>query len=205
MTRVQIRARHEAELKPVPIASDAAMVTRGVADGRLIPLLILDTSRRPDIDDMIRAHAHSGPGDVSSVWSRPSRFDANRLRLVLSVTKPSYCVILLEFDDLSRQGGTIDQIMQSQCLYLQAGRPGDRLSTTFDHPRIIVEVPSRHFRSEWDGLLRKSLVKEGRRQGLARGDARDAAERIIRSWRDLVSQRMASEHDLVSDHKPDDE
>jgi hypothetical protein len=191
-------------MNPVPIISDAAMMTRGIADGRLLPLIILDTSGRPDIEDMIRAHEHFGPGDVHTYWVAPSRFDRSRVRLVLKVTKPSQCVVVLEFE-IVRQGVIVEQIIQSQGLYIQDGRPGDRLRTTFDHQRILAEVPSREFRPEWDRMLRKALVKDGRRRGLSRGDAKDATDRFLAEWRDLTSRRMKSEHDEPIDSEPEKE
>jgi hypothetical protein len=192
--RKAIPLRHIAEAKPVPIVSDASMATRGLADGRLIPLFILDTSERPDIDDMIGAHQHLGAGDASSTWSLPARFDRSKIRLILTAVKPSHCVIVLEFD-VVRQGGVVDQIVQAQGLYLQGGRPGDRLAFTLDHGRILVEVPCREFRPEWDRIFRKALTKDYRRRGLSRSDARDSTDSFIKHWREFTSKRMKSEYD----------
>ncbi len=47
----------------VPIVGDAAMAGP-VADGRLIPVLIVDTSKRPEVAELIRVHAHLPPGDA---------------------------------------------------------------------------------------------------------------------------------------------
>lgn len=204
LKRIQIEVRDKREMNPVPIVSDAAMMTRGIADGRLLPLIILDTSERSDIEDMIRAHEHFGPGDVQSYWAAPSLFDRKRVRLVLKVTKPSLCVIVLEFE-IVRQGVIVEQIIQSQGIYIQAGRPGDRLRTTFDHPRILAEVPSREFQPEWDRMLRKALVKDYRRRGLSRGAAKDATDGFLAEWRDLTSRRMKSEHDEPIASEPETE
>lgn len=189
MKRETFELRDEVEKHPVPIVSDAAVATRGLADGRLIPLLILDTSARPDIEDMIRSHRHAGPGDVRSAWAKPSRFDWRTLRLVLSATKPSRCVILIDFD-VVRRDGVVDQIVNAQGLYLQTGRPGDRLVTTQDRERILIEVPSREFRGEWSRIFRKALLKDFMRRGLSRGKARAATEAFLRDWRKFGSVRM---------------
>ncbi len=72
--REAVRVRHPAEAEPVPIVADAGIATVAVGDGRMIPLLILDTSRRPDIEDMVKAHhALEGQGDVKAQWGRPIR------------------------------------------------------------------------------------------------------------------------------------
>ena len=152
----EILIRNRAEKEPVPIVSDAAVATQGTADGRLIPVLIIDTSFRPDIEDMIRAHKHIGAGDAQSAWSIPSRFNIDRIFLILTVLKPSRCVIIVEFN-IVRQGGVVDQIIHAQGVYIQPGKEGDRLSTTIDHDRLLVEVPSKHFRNEWNKILFKAV------------------------------------------------
>jgi hypothetical protein len=186
---IKVPIRHEGEAKPVPIVSDAAIATRGYADGQLIPLVILDTTTRPDIDTMILAHRDLGPGDSRAIWGRPSQFALDTVRLALTVTNPSQCTILIDFD-IVRQGGIVDQIVHTEGLYIQGGRPGDRLRTTMDNPKISVEVPSKHFRTEWDKLLSKAQFKEYRRMGLSRSDAKRSTESFIRSWREFNSHRM---------------
>jgi hypothetical protein len=192
--RITIELRHPDEKTPVPIVSNAAIASRGVADGRLIPLFILDTSKRPDIDDMILAHREFGPGDSKTIWIPPAWFNTSRLRLVVEITMPSRCVIVMEFD-VQREGGVIDQVMQSEAIYIQAGRPGDRLINAMDRPRVSVEVPSKHFHVQWERLWRKSLVKEGRQSGMSRADAELGADRLINDWRDATTRRMKSEYD----------
>lgn len=70
--REAIPVRHPAEAEAVPVVADAGIATVGVGDGRMIPLLILDTSQRPDIEDMVKAHhAVDGQGDVKAQWGTP--------------------------------------------------------------------------------------------------------------------------------------
>ena len=198
MTKLRRRAfeiRHALEAQPLPVVSDALMASRGVADGRLIPVLILDTSSRPDIDSMVRAHESLGPGDVMSGWGVRSRFDSSHIRLFLSVSRPSSCTLLIDLPTVTR-GGTVDRIVQAQGLYVQPGRPGDRLASTLDHPRILVEVPSRDFRSTWEVLLRKELTRSFRRQGLSRSNAKKATTAFLNQWRDFTATRMPSEFDV---------
>ncbi len=185
--KVAIEIRHEIEKIPVPIVSNAVIGTSGVADGRMIPLLIIDSSSRGDIEDMIRAHKIERVGDVESTWVKPS--DANKFKLMLLVKKPSRCLILLEFDLVS-YGVLVDQIIEAQGLYLQAGRPGDRLSKTMNHERILIEVPSRDFRNEWDRIWKKALFKNFRERGVPRHKAKEAADDFVNRWRQFGSMRM---------------
>lgn len=130
----------------------------------MIPLLILATSKRPDIADMVKAHHLLGAqGDVKSGWGRPDTFfDTGVVSLMLTFEKPSRCLVLLRFD-IGKYGVLVDQIIRSQGLYIQPGRPGDRLRTTFDSPRVLAEVPSREFQPEWDRMLRKAMRKRFQR------------------------------------------
>lgn len=156
----------------------------------MVPVLILDTTNRPDIDDMIAAHKHGGQGDVRSVWGTPSRWRKESLQLVLTVVNPSQCVVVLEFH-LPRQWGVVDQIVQTELLYLQGGRPGDRLASTFDAGRVIMEIPCGDFRGEWEEVFREVLVKEFRNGGLRKWEARERAGQFMGEWRAMGSQRIA--------------
>jgi hypothetical protein len=190
--REAIPVRHPAEAEAVPVVADAGIATVGVSDGRMIPLLILDTSKRPDIEDMVKAHhAMDGQGEVKAQWGRPDTFfDKGLVSLILTFEKPSYCLIILRLD-IGKYGGLVDQIIRSQGVYIQPGRPGDRLSTTFDNPRVLAEVPSREFQPEWDRMLRKAMRKRFQREhGMGRSEAKLATERFISEWRDLSSKRI---------------
>jgi hypothetical protein len=197
--KLEINLQHKGEGDAVPIASDAAMISRGIADGRLIPVIILDTSARPDIDDMIRAHVHFGPGDATSAWSVPSW---NKVVLILTVIHPSRCVVIISFD-VVRQASIVDQIVQTQALYIMAGRPGDRLIAKLEEPRICVEIPSAEFRPTWEKLFFNAMVKDFRAHGVPRSEAKDRVRAYIAEWRELTSQRMKSEHDAESDEAPE--
>lgn len=182
---------HELEAKAVPVVSSAMIASTGISEGRMMPLLILDTSQRPDIEDMIRAHEHLGPGDVLSDWALPTW---ETLELFLTFERPSRCVIRIAFNVLVG-GGLIDNIMLSQALYLQAGRPGDRLAGTMDALRVVVEIPTGTVRHRWEEVMERALVKDYRAKGLSKRDAKKAARGVRAEWRELISLRMKSEHD----------
>ena len=192
MERHTLYLRSENEKRPVPIVADAAMASGLIGDGRLIPLVILDTSTRPDIDAMILAHDRFGPGDMGSIWCKSGLFDRDHIRLVLEPLKPVRCVIILEFD-LPKQAGLVDQIVHTQALYLQAGRPGDRLSSTFDHPRIVTEIPCTDFLGRWNSIMRNALARDFRKRGLPKRRALSAAEDVMRQGRELGSIRFPPE------------
>ena len=82
-------------------------------------------------------------------------------------------LMVIEFD-VSRQGVLVDQIIRSQGVYIMPGRPGDRLRTKMEAPRILVEVPSKEFQSEWETMFRKVVLRRFRGEGMSRIDAKRA-------------------------------
>ena len=178
----------EQERRPVPIVSDAAIAAAALGDGRLIPLLIIDTTARPDLTEFIRIQEHLPPGDVDIQWGfLPESKD--RVALVLSFKKPLEAVAILEFDVVT-QGVLVDQILTAKVLYLQSGRSGDRFKTTRDAVRVFVEVPDTGFRKRWDGLFHKQLARNMRAKGLSGKQAKQAAAEAIEVMRSVGQLRM---------------
>jgi hypothetical protein len=52
----------------LPIVADAALAGP-VADGVLVPVLIVDTSNRSDVAELIRVHKFLPSGDVMTNWA----------------------------------------------------------------------------------------------------------------------------------------
>ena len=174
--------------KPVPIVGDAAIATPTLGEGRLIPVLIIDTSGRPDIDDLVRLLRRPPLGDVTSQWGR-LHWHKKTLALILTFERPSKVLVILEFD-VTEQGILVDSILTAKALFLQPGRKGDRLFTTFDSPRILVEVPARDLKAEWDKLWPKAVAKKLKKMGLKRQDAKKGASTAISLMREVEAVRM---------------
>ncbi len=98
-------------------------------------------------------------------------------------------MVVLEFD-VTEQGILVDTILTAKALYLQPGRKGDRFSMTIDSPRILVEVPERGFKAEWDKLWPKALAKKLKKMGLKRLDAKKGASTAISLMREMEGLRM---------------
>lgn len=186
---------------PVPIVADAAISTKAIGDGRLIPLVILDTTDRPDLDELMRVHEHVRPGDVVSQWATLQDSSA-RLGLLLSFKKPMEMTVLLAFD-IAKQGGLVDQIIRTRGLYIQAGRKGDRFIANPDSPKIIIEIPDMGFSREWDNLFLRATIKRMRQSGLTRREAKEAARLHITNWRKFGDFRIGVHIDsTASDDSP---
>ncbi|MBV8833155.1 MAG: hypothetical protein JO108_28490 [Acidobacteriaceae bacterium] len=176
------------------IVSDAAVSTRGVFGGRLVPLVILDTSDRPDIDELIRIHhASPQPGDVKIQWAELDGHEGY-ISLILTFVRPTEATIIVEFN-IAKQGILVEQALSGKGMYIQAGRDGDRLTTDPERPKVLMEVPDVGFRKEWDRLFQKYLTKHFRSKGLSRSDAKRAAQSAIGELHRFGSFRMRDSPD----------
>jgi hypothetical protein len=103
------------EAQVVPIVGDAAIATVGVGHGRLIPLII-DTTSRPDLAEVIKAQVHLPEGDVVVQWGLlPKRHD--HIALLLKFQRPTERAAVIEFD-IAKQGILVEHILQSNGLYI---------------------------------------------------------------------------------------
>lgn len=174
----------------VPIVGDAA-IAGPVADGRLLPVLILDTSARPEVAELIRVHRHLPSGDARSQWAS-SRNDDDVVLLQLWFEQPVAADVILPFS-IERQAILVESMLSGGGVYLQAGRPGDRLMERMDEPRILVDLPDTGFSPSWDDLLlARMTVVMSRRVGVPRRKGRAAAEAVIAEMRTLARLRMGS-------------
>ncbi|MDP9194135.1 MAG: hypothetical protein M3P06_20755 [Acidobacteriota bacterium] len=191
MKRASIQFNVPREAQVVPIVSDAMIGTVALSDGRMVPLVILDTTNRPDIDDVVRAHRHFRNGDSTSLIGFPTRWRHKIVCLGIKFIQPQNCGIYLEFDIVS-QGVIVDQIIENELLYIQPGRPGDRLKHNIDAPKVLVEIPFRNFAGVWDVAWREALARDFRKKGVPRRETREAVRDIIAEWREMASKRVGS-------------
>jgi hypothetical protein len=175
-------------LNLIPIVADGALAMQPQSFGKLIPLLILDTRTRPDVDQLIVAHRHLPPGDVTAQWAT-SLEATPEVFLELKFIRPVECHVRFAFD-LRQYGGFVDAIVRAGLLYLQGGAPGDRLSTSAGAHRILVEVSSEGFQSVWEKYLHSSMRNHFRSRGMGRAAARGAAGELIAMMRELNSFRL---------------
>ena len=163
------------------------MATRGLGEGRSIPLLIIDAEERPDLFTLVNAHETNPPGDMTCRWGT---LDKDTVILLIKFLRPIEIEILLTFN-IEKYGGLIDTILTSKAFYLQPGKDGDRLSNTIDNPRIIVEIPETGFKQIWDDIYFKQLRKSFRQKGLNRQQSKKAAKNMIHEFRKITGFRMS--------------
>ena len=193
----RIKILHE---HPVPIVADAAIATEWMGDGRLIPLVILDTTDRLDLEEFIRIHQYVSPGDADSQWAMLEN-SSGRVALVLTFKKPMEMSAVLAFDP-AKQGGLVDQIIHSRGLYIQAGREGDRFIKNPDAPKVIVEIPNTGFAEVWNEIFFRAVVQRMRQEGFPRREAKQAAHSHIANWRKFGSFRVTDRVPGTAETKP---
>lgn len=171
--------------EPVPIIADGSIASVNFGEGRTIPVLIIDTTKRPDITDLVNIQEEQPPGDVKSSWSRLSK-SKDLISLILEFERPSQTLVILEFN-IIEQGILVESILTAQGLYLQPGIPGDRLKNTIVNNKIIVEVPDLGFREEWNKIFQNKLEGYYRKKGLNRKASHEAANKAISELRKLAN------------------
>lgn len=186
--KATLKCRNEKEASPVKIVSDAAISTRGTVEGKLIPLLIIDTSDRPDIEELVRVHEKQHIGDVVCQWGQLTG-EKEKIALYLYFQRPIELVMILQFD-IVRQGILVDQAITSRAIYIQPGRDGDRFASTIDNQRILLEIPDTGFQPEWERLYFKHIASDMRNKGLNRQQAKQAAQDMLNELRGFGKFRM---------------
>jgi hypothetical protein len=171
-----------------PIVSDGTIATNGFGGGRFMPVLLLDTTSRPDVDELIRVHSIVKDGDVNTQWAIPEK-EPNSVALIVEFLRPMNLGIVLVFD-LETQGGFADLIFRSKMLYLQSAKHGYRLKNSLGAPQIGFEVTAQGYGQSWDEMLIEALARSVRARGFNNRKAREGASQMLVDWRGLFDLRM---------------
>ena len=175
---VTIPLFHPREGKALRIVGEGAIAHPAAVEGKMVPVVILDTSERPDIDEFIRLHAHIAAGDAKTQWGTKAG-DQDIVRLILTFLRPSELVAIIDFDLGENQGILVEGTLIARSLYIQGGREGDRIKNTMDRPKVIVEVPDTGFDSAWDKIYLKHAVAKMKAEGMPRANAKRAAREFV--------------------------
>lgn len=170
------------------IVGDAAVATVKVGHGRLIPLIIVDTTNRPDISEVIAMQGHLPAGDVVVQWGELAG-SHDHIALILRFERPIEGMAIIEFD-IAKQGILVEHILQSNALYIQSGMPGDRLGHDLDRPKMLIEVPDTNFKGKWEKLYFNAIFQRMRNNGLNRKVAKVAVQSYLTKVREIASFRI---------------
>jgi hypothetical protein len=174
----------------VPIAGNGS-IAGPVLEGVAVPALILDTRARPDVSEAIRVHSTGSlpPGDVNFRWGgRPGCPD--EVLLVLDLLRPLEVRIVLSFS-IEREAILVESALTARAVYLQAGKPGDRLKHDLDRPKMLVELPETGFGPIWERLVVEQMTAVfARDMKIRRRKARPQAVAFLADIRNVTGFRM---------------
>lgn len=169
----------------LPVIADAAIASFDNADGKMIPLIIVDARERPDISELVRIHQYLPPGDVIYQWVKIYN-RIGKVGLFITFQRPSESKALIEFD-VVKQGVVVDMIMFARGVYFQTGQPGDRYKNKMDEPKILIEVGDLGFDDTWNVIWEQALTTHIKKMGNSRNALTLAREHIseLRKYREF--------------------
>jgi len=164
------------------IVSDGLWASRA-AEGKGIPVLVFDTSARPDLEAVISSHQSMPPGDVTFGWGYSRDRTHVLLRLRFERPVDATAVVLFEIET---QGVLVDAILNARAFYFQGGAPDTKFRDDLNAQRILVGVDPLELGAEWDQLFRGQMARKYRRHGYPRSAARLMAESFIGDIRKIT-------------------
>ncbi len=172
----------------LPVIRDGAIGSQQIGDGRIIPVLILDSTSCKDFETLVEIQEETGPGDVVVVWGY-NPVNTRNVRLKIRFLKPMELEIIIPFD-LKYQGPLVDTIINSRAVYLQSNKYGDSVVEGLQKPKIVIEVKPITKLNNWDKILIDNITKRFRDNGQSKKNAKKLAIDFIEKTRELFSNRM---------------
>jgi hypothetical protein len=187
---------HKREIDPVPILRAGAIWVEELYEGRVLPALGLDTSRRPDIAELIAIHQGGPPGDIEAAWGRDPNEQLVTLRI--SFERPAKLTMFLDFP-LDAYALVVDHMVDARAFYIQVGSTTSKLSDNPNADRVVVGLPDTGFRPHWRKILEKYLRSIYRQKGLSRADSKDATMAYLRAW-DIAKRNHETLNEFLDRH-----
>jgi hypothetical protein len=172
----------------VPIVGDGAIAIHGLADGRMIPVLVIDCGLHAPLYDSILIHESTPPGDVDVTWFHRI-LGRKHAYLRLEFRRPVETTVIFCFQ-LPKQAILVDGIIRARGVYLQPLQSGRTVSEGLHQPRILVEIPSGAIFPEWTEMHRSVLAKSYRKLGASRREALKLAQEHLKNNAEIWSKRM---------------
>lgn len=167
--------------KYLTVIDDSGFSIPTVANGRMLPVLILDCAERTDINDLILIHKDTPPGDGIVRWGWDS-CNEEFVYLAIDFTKPVKTHLCIRFITKS-QGILVDCIIHNKAFYLQSSTFGVNVKEIYGKPSVLVEVPATALFPDWESRYKKSIIESCMERGFSRQLAQDACEKLINKTR----------------------
>ena len=170
------------------IVGDGAISSRLFADGRLLPVIIVDCEGHQGMREAIQVHKFQSIGDISSAWGRVSKYP-NSVVLFMDLLRPIATSAVVLFD-VETQGILVSSILASHGIYLQPLSSGRTVSEGIDNPKIVVEVPEADFDEKWESIYRTAIRRRFRREGLRGKNLTNAVNEFLDQVDSLARARL---------------
>jgi len=169
------------------VVADATINSIDFAQGRTVPLVILDTTNHPEIVKAIEVHCDVSNGNVKTTWGKTK--DEKFISLIVELLDPFPAAFTIVFSAYP-QAGIVDIIVSSQLLFIQTGKPGDRLKHDLFKPKLLIEVPSEQFASKWKELYLRIMTRRFRKLDYSKKVAEKLANDFYNEMRIVRDMRM---------------
>ncbi|WP_329060426.1 hypothetical protein [Amycolatopsis sp. NBC_01480] len=186
------------------VVSDGMFAARDVGNGRLIPVLGIDTDPYPEVDRLIRLHKNSAPGDVVTQWATSvptSLREKQQVLLEMRFERPLEILFGVVFR-LPFHAALVDQIVAVNGAYLMSGHVGEGLFDVFNAGRILAEIPSEAFESHWNKMYPATVAGQFRSMGANRSEAKKKADIFVQDFRKFGSFRMSDDKNFSNYLRP---
>ena len=173
------------------VAEEGIIAIPDLADGRFMPALVIDFHNNPQIEELIKLHAESKPGDVTCQWARVFSFGRCKdLVLNLEFSQPIVTTFGLEFN-VERDYSLVDGIVHARGFWLISGKKGDSTAThVMAGNGITIEVPDIGFDGFWQSLLHKTIKAQYKTKGESRKRTEERVRQHIAGMRQVWNHRQ---------------
>ncbi|PKP12605.1 MAG: hypothetical protein CVU08_09685 [Bacteroidetes bacterium HGW-Bacteroidetes-3] len=166
------------------IIKSGKMSFPGIADGKLIPLIIIDDSKSQKLKQLIKIHQDAPPGDIETIWGIPiSMFAPKTLRLKFNFSKHmdlSFCLIF----EVKERYSLIDEIFQAQAIYLNtSNKKADSIESV--QGGILVEIPATNAKPKWEKLLFKTVKDIYKKEKISKKELNKITKEHINTMRQM--------------------
>lgn len=170
------------------VVSSATIASAGIANGRNIPVVIVESDNKNKINDLLKAHESVKNGNCASQFGFIEGYQY--AMLILDFSLPIEITIVLLFDVI-KQGITVDQILYSKCMYLMTGDEKTKFSLNMDKPRILLEITTEGFQPHWNKIYKKKYSKYLKKKySVTKKDSEKLFDKIRKEHETLKKIRM---------------
>ena len=171
----------------VNIVNDALVLQHDFCDGKPIPAIVIDTSNNNKIENMLKLHMNVDEGEMKFSWGMTN--DKRNILLLVESVSPIELTFSILFE-IEKYYAVIDEILRSQMLIIQGGKPGDRFSYNLNSNRIVVEVPLTGFEEKWYDIRKKYQRKRLKKMGVKKRDINNVMNDINKEWDAVIRTHL---------------